>query len=219
MSSTETVDFPYRAMSRAAVTSVIFAVVALPGLVPDFSALLVVTLFGLACGAVGLRAIYKFPQEFSGKSLAVTGILANLLIVSAGIGFNAYIYFTEVPDGYTRVGFYELQTADNEPDGPAERAFDIDKQKIFLKGYIHPSSGNGALKHFILVPDFGTCCFGGQPKSTDMIEVTLVGGQTTKAALVKRKLAGTFHLIRTPQKVSDEFDNKVYYQMLVDDIK
>ena len=88
----------------------------------------------------------------------------------------------------------------------------------FLKGYIHPSSGSGLLKQFILVPDLGTCCFGGQPKSSDMIEVTLGGGQTTKAGLTKKKLAGTFVLNQAPQKLSD-FDNRVFYRMKVDQLR
>ena len=84
---------------------------------------------------------------------------------------HTYIYLTEVPEGYTRVHFYELQQEAGGPDQPTEKAFEIDGQPIFLKGYIHPSSGSGLLKRFILVPDLGTCCFGGQPKSSDMIEV------------------------------------------------
>ncbi len=74
------------------------------------------------------------------------------------------------------------------------------------------------LKHFILVPDLGTCCFGGQPKSSDMIEVSLGGGQTTKAGFQKKKLAGTFQVNQAPQKLTD-FENTVFYRMKVDQIK
>ena len=54
---------------------------------------------------------------------------------------------------------------------------DLDGKRIFVKGYVHPGvSDMGQIKKFILVPDMGTCCFGGQPKMTDMIEVTIVDG-------------------------------------------
>lgn len=132
---------------------------------------------------------------------------------------HTYIYVTEVPDGYTRVGFYELQPDLTQAvDSPTQRAIEIDGESVFLKGYIHPSSGSGMLKKFILVPDLGTCCFGGQPKSSDMIEVTLMDGQATKAGLTKKKLAGEFSVNNAPRRVTD-FDNTVFYRMKVDIVK
>jgi len=126
---------------------------------------------------------------------------------------------TEVPEGYTRVQFYELQQdASQAVDMPTQRAVEIDGDAVFLKGYIHPSSGSGMLKKFILVPDLGTCCFGGQPKSSDMIEVSLLDGQATKAGLTKKKLAGEFTVNKVSRKVTD-FDNNVFYRMKVDIIQ
>jgi hypothetical protein len=51
-----------------------------------------------------------------------------------------------------------------------------------------------------------------------MIEVRLLNGQTTKAGLTRKKLAGQFTLNRGPQKLTD-FDNTVFYQMKVDQIR
>jgi hypothetical protein len=51
-----------------------------------------------------------------------------------------------------------------------------------------------------------------------MIEITLGAGQTTKAGLTKKKLAGTFSLNRAPQQVTD-FENNVFYRMKVDQIR
>ncbi len=211
--SQESVDFPYRALSRAAITSVIFAALALPGLVPIFKPLLILTPVGMIAALVALRAIRRYPDEFGGGGLARFGLAANALLLVGGIGLHTYIYLTEVPEGFTRVGFYELQTPQGAPDGPSGRAIEIDGQPIFLKGYIHPSSGAGMLRQFILVPDLGTCCFGGQPKSSDMIEITLTGGQTTKAGLIKKKLAGKFTVNRA--HMITDFDNAVFYKMRV----
>ncbi|MCG8649722.1 MAG: DUF3299 domain-containing protein, partial [Pirellulales bacterium] len=155
---------------------------------------------------------------FSGAGLAKVGIAAHLTLLIGGIGLHTYIYLTEVPEGYTRVQYYELQIPDGVPQGPSPKALEINGEDVFLKGYIHPSSGSGMLRHFILVPDLGTCCFGGQPKSTDMIEVTLTGGQTTRAGLIKKKLAGKFLLNLAPQRLTD-FDNAVFYQLRVDQIR
>lgn len=210
--------FPYRALSRGAIASIIFAVVALPGLVPVFSPLLALAPLGMVAAVIGLRSIRRYPQEFSGAALARFGLLANAVVFFGGVGLHSYIYLTEVPEGYTRVAFYELQSPTGSPSGPTDKAIAIDGESIFLKGYIHPSSGSGMLRQFILVPDLGTCCFGGQPDSNDMIEVTLSGGQTAKAGLIKKKLAGTFRLNRAPVEITD-FDNPVYYQLRVDQIR
>jgi len=51
-----------------------------------------------------------------------------------------------------------------------------------------------------------------------MIEVTLTGGQTVKAGLTKLKLAGKFMLNPQAQKAAD-FDNQIFYQMRVDQLR
>ncbi len=220
MSSTfdQASTFPYRAISRSAIVSVILFLVAAWGLLPVLLPLLGLSLIGVGAALVSLRSISKYPDEFSGTQVAVTGLVLNGLLLVGGTAMHTYIYLTEVPEGYTRVQFYELQQDANGPDQPTEKAVSIHNQDIFLKGYIHPSSGGGLLRHFILVPDLGTCCFGGQPKSSDMIEVTLGSGQSTKAGLTKKKLAGKFLVTPAPQKVTD-FDNTVFYRMRVDQVR
>lgn len=217
-SSTDIVDYPYRAISGAAVVSVILFFPAMLGLVQAFWPLLVFALIGIVVGAIGLRTIANYPNEFSGRMVAMTGIVANALLFVGGVAEHSYIYATEVPEGYDRVSFFDLQQPEPLPDIPTAKAVEIDGKAVFLKGYIHPSSGSGMLRRFILVPDLGTCCFGGQPRSTDMIEVTLTGGQTVKAGLTKLKLAGKFMLNPHAQKAAD-FDNQIYYQMRVDQLR
>ncbi|WP_236622363.1 DUF3299 domain-containing protein [Novipirellula maiorica] len=217
-SSSDVVEFPYRAVSRAAIASVVFFVLAFPGLIPTFSPLLILTAVGIAAGIVGYRATKQYPDEYSGAALARFGVIANALLMVSGIGLHTYIYMTEVPEGYTRIPFHELQQPEGMPDIPTRFAYDIDGNKVFLKGYIHPASGSGALRQFILVPDLGTCCFGGQPKSSDMIEVTVTNGKNVKAGLTKRKLAGKFQLNRTPQKLTD-FDNNIFYRIKADQVR
>lgn len=218
MSSAEpAAEFPYRAISSTAIASVVFAIIAtLFGIF--FWPALGLAIVGAAVGLLAYRQIRRFPAEFDGQQIAMAGIVLNLVILLGGTAMHTYIYLTEVPEGYTRVQFYELQQGVDGPDLPTKKAFEIDGQQVFLKGYIHPSSGSGLLKRFILVPDLGTCCFGGQPKSSDMIEVNLLGGATTRAGMTKKKLAGTFKLNQAPQKVTD-FDNTVFYRMKVDQVR
>ncbi|MCM2373040.1 DUF4190 domain-containing protein [Aporhodopirellula aestuarii] len=217
-STPETVDFPYRAISRGAIWSIVFFVVALAGIVPTFAPMLILAVPGIFFAAFGLRSIKQYPEEFSGRGLAMFGLIACSVLFIGGVGQHTYIYLTEVPEGYERVPFYKLQADTQGADQPTETALAIDGKPVFLKGYIHPSSGSGMLRQFILVPDLGTCCFGGQPRSSDMIEVNLPPGNTVRANVIKRKLAGTFQVNRMPQKKSD-FDNALFYKMRVDQFK
>lgn len=214
----ESVDFPYKAVSRGAISSIIFFVLALPGLLPTFWVMLVLAIPGILFAAMALRSIAKYPEEFSGRSLAMAGLIGCSVLLLGGVAYHTYVYYTEVPDGYTRVEFFKLQAGDNSPDVPTELAIEIDGNPVFLKGYIHPSSGSGMLRQFILVPDLGTCCFGGQPKSTDMLEVTLPAGSSVRAGMTKRKLAGTFQVNRVRQQKTD-FDNPLFYKIRVDQYK
>ena len=212
------VDYPYRALSRGAIASMIFVLLGLPGLIPTFEPLIALSLIGIAAAVFALRAIRRYPDEFSGRSLARVGLVANALLLTGGVALHSYIYLTEVPEGYERVQFYKLQSPETAPDAPTEMAIQSDGKHVFIKGYVHPSSGGGRLRQFVMVPDLGTCCFGGQPRSSDMIEVTLTGGQTIQSGMTRRKVAGKFTLNRRPQSLTD-FDNVVFYRLKADQVK
>lgn len=205
---------PYRAISRSAVISIILAAISLP-----LVALAVVSMrfqvgdavplgmggaaFALAAGILGglaLLTIRRYPLEYTGGRLAQLGLIGGLLLFALGSTVSAYTYATEVPEGYVRVGFWELQP---DPENPqhfvGQKALDVAGQKIFIKGYMHPGvASRGKVNHFILVPDMGTCCFGGQPKPTDMIEVVATDSERISYSTRRIKLAGTFQLYMQP---------------------
>ena len=210
-SSADEVEFPYRAVSRSAIASFALFVFAMLGLIPPFEAMLALAILGVAFSYLAIRSIRRYPNEFSGVGLAKFSLIANGLLLAAGIAMHSYIYLTEVPPGHVRVPFSKLKF-EAEPDRPTEMAFEIDGKDVFIKGYIHPSSGGGMLRQFVLVGDLGTCCFGGQPKSSEMIEVTLSNGETVKGGMTRRKLAGKFTLNKVPQQQTD-FDNAVFYRL------
>ena len=210
-SSATEVEFPYRALSRSAIAALLLFLIALFGLIPPFEALLALAILGVLFSLLAMRSIRRYPNEFSGLGLAKFSLVVNALLLVGGIGMHTYVYMTEVPPGHVRVPFYQLKF-DAEPDQPTETALTLDGKDVFIKGYIHPSSGGGMLRQFVLVGDLGTCCFGGQPKSSEMIEVTLTGGQTIKGGMTRRKLAGKFTLNKVPHKQAD-FDNLVFYRL------
>jgi hypothetical protein len=206
---------PYRAISRAAVISVVLAGISFPliafalysaafqygdavplGFVGSLFALPAIVL-----GISGLSTIRRYPSEYTGRRLALTGILGGGLFLVAGAGTAIYTYATEVPEGYARIGFWELQPDPDHPELPVSpRALELAGKPVFIKGYMHPGIASmGKVDRFILVPDMGTCCFGGQPKPTDMIEVHVPeGGERLAYSRRRLKLAGKFALTNEP---------------------
>jgi len=226
---------PYRAVNRSAVLSLIFALVAAPiailtlvstqfsygdGVNLGFWTALF-SVFAIALGWAGLRTIRRYPNEYSGKLLGRIGLLAGLAQLVLGISLASFTYATEVPEGYTRVMFSELQPDADHPEylPISPRAVELNGKPIFIKGYMHPGvEGMGNVNHFVLVFDYGTCCFGGQPKPTHMIEVRLPEGQ--KGLRYSRntlKLAGKFEIGPYASKFQDL--NNVLYHLNVEQVR
>jgi hypothetical protein len=213
-----TTDFPYRVLSRLSVFSVVLILIAVFGLLPGFEPVLAAALVGAVLGFFAIRQVTKYPNEYAGIELGIAGLVLNLLILAGGLTFHIYTYLTEVPDGYERKNFASFEAPKEVADVPTPDAVASHGKQIFLKGYVHPSSGDGRLRKFVLIPDLGTCCFGGDPRSTSMIEVTLTGANTISYQMKKFKLAGTFEVDPYARPIHG-FQNVVYYRMRVDQIR
>ncbi len=206
----------YQSVSRGALASLILGLLGVTAFLAPF--LLILPLTGLVFAIVAFRAFNKFPDELLGKPIAVSGTLLCALTVGLAPAYHTYVYMTEVPEGYTRVSFGALESGVGEPDKPTAEALELDGQKVFIKGYIHPTSMDTLLsRRFVLVPDLGTCCFGGQPPLTHMIEVTLSGEQYATKSLRRQRLAGTLHVKPNLKPVNGL--TGVFYQLQADILK
>ncbi len=206
-------DLVYQSVSRAAVGSLVLAVLGLLSFL--LVGLVLLPAVGLLMGISALISIRKYPDELLGKPMAKAGLALSLLTVIAAPAYHAYIYATEVPPGYERIAFATLTSPKNAPDVPPAQALELDGKKIFVKGYIHPTSMDAPrAKKFVLVPDLGTCCFGGQPPLTHMIEVTLSGEDYARKSLRSQKLSGTLRVNRQLKPI--EGLQGVYYTLQVD---
>lgn len=209
-------DMVYQSVSRAAVGALVLAVLGLLSFL--VVGLVILPVVSLLLGINALVSIRRYPDELQGKSLAKFGIALALITVIAAPGYHAYIYATEVPPGYERIAFGTLMSAKNAPDQPPAEALGLDGKKVFVKGYIHPTSMDAPrAKKFVLVPDLGTCCFGGQPPLTHMIEVTLSGDDFAKKSMRTQKLAGTLRVNQQLKPI--EGLQGVYYTFQADQIK
>ena len=64
------------------------------------------------------------------------GIALCSVFFVAGTSWHTYDYLTEVPEGYVRTGFWELQPDPDRPELPVSpKSLEMKGQKVFIKGY------------------------------------------------------------------------------------
>jgi hypothetical protein len=207
---------PYRALSRTAVVCLVLGLFSASALATP--ALLVLPIVSIIAGLVSLGKIRRYPDELAGRAVALGGLVLSGICLVGGGGFHAYVYATEVPEGCVRISFNDLQPVPEAPHLPVPpKALELNGRRIFVKGYVYPDGQQYDIKRFVLVPDMGTCCFGGQPKLTDMIEVTLRDPLRVEFARRQRKLAGVLTVDTRLKPVSGL--NGVYYQLDADYVR
>jgi hypothetical protein len=185
----------YRALNTLAVVSGVLGLLSALAIY-DWT-LAVIPLVGVFTGFVALRRIRANPEDYTGELLALGGIVSSALFCVGGLSWQLYDHVTEVPEGYQRINYDLLQpTAEAPKQVPPEHAQDLDGQKVFIKGFVYqPDKGRtSGIKQFILVRDKGQCCFGGNPKITDMVMVRLKGKLEARFDMHPRGLGGTFHV-------------------------
>ena len=197
-------EFDYRPMPVLVPISLALAVVsssALLGIVGVFIAILAAIL-----SISALVVIARADGMYSGRIMAIIALVLSGLFGSLGIASQIYAFKTEVPEGYRRVSFARDISAkgfpiqEGQPTLHPDVAALIDK-KIFLKGYMYPQAQKKGLHQFLLLKDTGECCFGGQPKPTDMILVKMQNENGANYRTGRVAVAGTLRLTkdRTPE--------------------
>ncbi len=189
------VEFSYAPLSAWAIVSACLAFLSL------------LTFIWISCAVIAVVALFtslwtvwrirRSEGMYSGTGLAKASALVTAMGLAGALSMHAYLYATEVPEGYRRVSFARdisakaLQNADGtlqvHPDVKA-----LDGQKIFVKGYMYPVRQTHGLTEFILVKDNKQCCFGGQPKQTDMILVKMAPENPVDYYVGLVAVAGTF---------------------------
>ena len=213
-------QFAYRSVSRAAVASMVFAVLgALTCMLAEVFVL--VPTIGVGFGLVALASFRRFPEELIGKLGAKIGLAVSLICLVGSASYHTYIYNTEVPDGYQRISYGLLRPNLKTPLPFSEKALELDGKKVFLRGYTRPPGGKKTkLTEFILVGDFGDCCFGGNPKITDVVAVRIVEeGRTVDYGRSLRRIGGTFRLNKQTRRTKEKDVPQVFYEIEADHVR
>lgn len=206
----------YRALSKGAVLALVMGLLSLTVVLTPL--LLCLPLVGIASGVIAWRRIRRYPHELTGRAPAAIGVLLSAVLLVVGVGMHGWIYATEVPEGYQRIAYDDLQPvpeASRLPFSPA--ALELNGQRVFIKGYVYPDGQQANIKRFVLVADLGTCCFGGQPKLTHMVEVTLRDPHRVEYSFRKRGLGGILHVDRHLKPLSGL--GGVYFQLDADYVR
>jgi hypothetical protein len=184
----------YRAVSRPAVASLVAGGLSL--LVALHWCFLLLPLLAFYLGRRALKEIARTPEEFTGENLAWIGIGLATVFTLLGGGWLLSARAREVPFGYQKVDYAELQPdpAAGDQVVPAT-ASDLNDKKVFIKGYIVPGRQQVGLRRFRLCPTNGVCTFCiPNPKPTEIIQVTLSGDLTTDYTTQLIGIGGRFHV-------------------------
>jgi len=174
---------------------------------------------GVGFGWIALVNLQKFPDELAGKVGARIGFAISLICLLVSIGTHWYVYATEVPDGYERISFSDLKPKKRSRLPYGEKAEIVDGEKVFIKGYVRPSTKKKGLKKFIMVGDFGDCCFGGSPKITEIVAVDIQIPKTIDYGWGLRKIGGTFRLNPNTKPIREKDIPQVFYEIEADYVK
>lgn len=212
-------EFQYQSISKSAVASIVFTILGLTAYLSQI--FVVLPILGIGFGVVALASIRRYPDELVGSLPAKIGLITSGVIFVTALGMHSYIYATEVPEGYQRITFWDLRDNPKVTSIPfSEKAKEFDGEKVFLKGYVRPGTGRKTgLKEFILVGDFGDCCFGGNPDPTEIVAIDIKIDETVDSTLSLRRIGGVFKLNPASIPINEEGLPNIYYTIEADYIR
>ncbi len=209
----------YRTVSKSAVVCVVFAILGLLSF--SFPIFVFLPLLSIGYGLLAMYYFRRFPDQLSGRIATKMAMIVSGIVLVSSVSMHAYVYATEVPDGYQRISFYDLKPKKNSRTMFSKKSDDYDGEKVFLKGYVRPGMKKNQLKKFILVGDFGSCCFGGNPEITDVVAVSITNEDDyVNYGYRLRRIGGDFKIHRhRPKSVQEKDLPYVIYEIDADYVK
>ncbi|GIX04523.1 MAG: hypothetical protein KatS3mg114_0392 [Planctomycetaceae bacterium] len=193
----DSLEFEYRPLPLLVPLSVAFTVLSLTGFLWDV--LLSIAVVGWVLAWLAWWQIKRSEGQYSGLTTTRWCLGLIPLIALSATAFHIYTFATEIPTGYRRVNFSQEISARELIHKDGEWQVDpevqaLDGQPIFVKGFMYPTQQTHSLKSFVLCKDSGQCCFGGNPKVTDMILVEMDPTQVVNYRPGLVAVAGVFRV-------------------------
>ncbi len=173
-------EFEYRPVPPLVPVSAAFVLLSVMAFAWDV--FVAVPIVGTILAFLAWRQVVASQGTYSGGAVAKSTLFLLPLMTLSAVGVHAYSFATEIPPGYRRVSFATdiSEKGFIMDQGRPSVHPDVDvltQEPVFLKGYMYPTKQTENLGGFVLCKDSGDCCFGGQPKVTDMIFIEMQAGQ------------------------------------------
>ncbi|RLS55229.1 MAG: hypothetical protein DWH94_09785 [Planctomycetota bacterium] len=199
----------YLAYSRLAIASVVLAILSPLCFAGWWFA--IVPILGFVFGLLAWLHILDRPQQLAGIPLAIGGASLSAVFLVGGLSYQTMIYVAELPEGFERLSYSDLQPLEGDPDyAIPDAALAFHGKEVLLKGYMYPGDQTRGIVQFLLVRDQGDCCFGGNPKITDRVLVQLQDPNGISFSAGMTKVAGRFSVRDTGLSA---MEGGVYYHI------
>jgi hypothetical protein len=186
----------YRAVSFWAVLSAACSLASLLMVVFGW----VMAIFPLAAVYLGYRALRQIdrtPEEYTGVLLAKSA-MASAAVVGLVVGTWLLLGGNEVPHGYRRLEYAELEPNPNEKGQfipPLALELSEKKTKVYIRGYMlpPPRGRTSGLTKFSICNSSDQCKFGmNAARPTELIKVELTGDLTMNYVSSQIGVGGIF---------------------------
>ena len=199
----------YLAYSRLAIASVVLAILSPLCFAGWWFA--IVPILGFVFGLLAWLHILDRPQQLAGIPLAIGGASLSAVFLVGGLSYQTMIYVAELPEGFERLSYSDLQPLEGDPDyAIPDAALAFHGKEVLLKGYMYPGDQTRGIVQFLLVRDQGDCCFGGNPNITDRVLVQLQDPNGISFSAGMTKVAGRFSVRDTGLSA---MEGGVYYHI------
>jgi hypothetical protein len=188
----------YRAVHWAAAASLALGGLSLLVWVGEngFVWLFLLPLAAVLLGWQALARIARTREEYTGSRLAWTGIVLAVVFSLSGVIRLLVVRASEVPAGYQRVEYQELEPDPKDPQQRIpESVLKMEGKRVFMKGFMIPGRQQVRLKRFLICPTNGECTFHPpNPRPWQILKVQLTGDLTANYTRDPIALGGLFHV-------------------------
>lgn len=184
----------YRQVATYSVGSLVFGI--LSAITFLHWSLAILPIIGITLGVIGLKKIFRAPDEVGGLTITTSGIVISILFWSGGYGWLLYSHFHAIPAGYKLIEFTEL-AADSKTGKLPEHILLLaeNEQKIFITGYMYQTRRLVGLEDFTLVRTKEHCKFCSPTTNPcDMIYVHMVEGLKVPYRTRSVRVGGLLHV-------------------------
>jgi len=189
----------YRAVSILAVVAFILSLFTPLMLLSNW--FIIFPLIGAICGVFGLYNILSCPFDYTGRGFALGGIVFSFLLGIAAAGWGVYLYYFNIPYGYTAVTFQDLRPDERTnrlPEPIVKLA--AEQRKVYIRGFMYPGRQLSGIQNFVLVRTQDHCkyCMT-QLKPHDMINVHCTGDLRAQFRTKAVHVGGVLYINENPR--------------------